>query len=228
MLTDGLQSWGESVLDELGADVSFTLKNPLIDEYLDAWREQKIDGITRTTRDQVTALLQNASADGVGISEMKRRLREAFEGWTSTKAATVARTEVVGASNAANLAAYQISGLVEGKEWLAVQDENTRETHAEMDGQQRAITADFVSPSGNHTQGPGLFGVAAEDINCRCTVIPKVSMKALLAQAMIKDATRGERWKKYDASLRPWEKDIEDAMAKVIGAWLGDVIAALD
>ncbi len=217
-----MQRWGEKVLDRLGADVSFTLKNPLVDDYLDAWREQKIAGITRTTRDQVTALLQNASAEGVGISEMKRRLRETFEGWTSTKAETVARTEVVGASNAANLAAYQISGLVDGKEWLAVQDADTRETHAEMDGQERAINAHFDSPSGRSTQGPGLFGVAEEDINCRCTVVPKVKVKSLSKEERVAE------WKLYDSSLRPWEKDIADAMAQVIGAWLGDVIAAID
>lgn len=216
-----MQAWGESVLDQLGADVSFTLKNPLVDDYLDAWREQKIAGITKTTRDQVTALLQNASAEGVGIDEMKRRLRETFEGWTSSKAETVARTEVVGASNAANLAAYQISGLVEGKEWLAVQDENTRESHSEMDGQERSIHDAFDSPSGNSAQGPGLFGVAAEDINCRCTVIPRVKSKALTKEE------RAVEWKKYDVNLRPWEKDIAEAMAQVIGAWLGDVISAL-
>lgn len=218
----GIEKWGSQVLSKLGAEVAFDLRNPIVDEFLDAWREQQIVGITRTTRDQVTALLQNAVAEGVGIDEMKRRLRSTFEGWTSTKAETIARTEAVGSSNAANLAAYQISGLVDGKEWLAVQDDSTRESHAELDGQQRGIREQFQANNGASTQGPGLFGLPEEDINCRCTVRP-----------VIKDAVspageeRAIEWRAYVANLKTLEDDIGDAAAKAIAGWLSDVIGAL-
>ncbi len=156
--------------------MKFDLRNPLIDDYLDSWREQSIVGITKTARDQVTDILQQAVKEGVGIDEMKRRLRETFEGWTDSKAATIARTEVVGASNSANLAAYQMSGLVDSKEWLAVQgDDATRESHEQLDGSVVGIVDEFHSISGHSAQGPGLFGIAEEDINCRCTVLPKMN-----------------------------------------------------
>jgi SPP1 gp7 family putative phage head morphogenesis protein len=217
-----MKAWGEKQLKKLGAEASFDMRNPLITEYLDAWKEQKIAGITQTSRDQVTRLLNDAVDEGVGIDEMKRRLREEFEGWTSGKAERIARTEVVGSSNAANLAAYQISGLVDGKEWLAVPGDETRETHRALDGTVVGIKEEFVSESGARTQGPGLFGVAEEDINCRCTVLPT-----------IKDAAspvgeeRAAEWKKYDESLRPWEKEITEGCAKAFGQWLGDCIQAL-
>lgn len=217
-----MQAWGEKTLAKLGAEAGFDLRNPIIGEYLDAWREQSIVGITRTTRDQVTSLLQDAVDEGVGIDEIKRRLRSTFEGWTSTKAETVARTEVVAASNSANLAAYQISGLVDAKEWLAVPGDETRETHRALDGQQRSIQDEFQSESGNTAQGPGLFGVAEEDINCRCTVRP-----------IIKDAAaptgeeRALMWRAFDSALVPFQDDVAAKVAKTIGGWLGDVVQAL-
>lgn len=217
-----MQAWGEKQLKKLGADAAFDLRNPIIGEFLDAWREQSITSITRTARDQVTSLLQDAVNEGVGIDEMKRRLREQFEGWTSTKAETIARTEVVGASNSANLAAYQISGLVDAKEWLAVPDSETRETHRALDGQQRGIREAFTSESGNSAQGPGLFGVAAEDINCRCAVKPVIKDAAALTAE-----ERALEWRAFDAALLPFERDVADACAKTIGGWLGDVVQAL-
>ena len=221
-LVRGIERWGGRVLADLGVSSSFDMKNPLVTEYLDAWREQRIVGITQTARDQVTRLLQDLNAEGVGIGDMKRALRETFEGWTSTKAATVARTEVVSSSNAANVAAYQISGLVDAKEWLAVPDENTRETHREMDGQQVGITETFKSPSGNETQAPGMFGVGEEDINCRCTVRPIVETKAAPSVE-----ERAALWRKFDADLTPWEKSTQADVAEAIGVWLGDAVSAL-
>lgn len=221
-LRSGIEKWGEGVLDKLGADVTFEIRNPLVDLYLDAWREQKLVGITRTARDAVTATLQNAAAEGLGIEAAKRALREKFEDMSVSQARMIARTEVVGASNAANLAAYQISGLVDGKEWLAVQDDSTRESHSDMDGQVRGISEEFKSPSGATTQGPGLFGVAGEDINCRCAVRPKLNDLASPS-----GEERAIEWRAYDKSLRPWENEIEDAASKVYGEWLGDAIRAL-
>lgn len=222
VLEDGINSWGEGQLAKLGSEADFDMRNPLISDYLDAWREQSIVGITQTTRDQVTALLQDCVAEGIGIDEIKSRLRDTFEGWTSTKAATVARTEVVSASNSANLAAYQISGLVDSKEWLSVQDGETRDTHRELDGQVRGIAEDFDSSSGATAQCPGSFGIAEEDINCRCTVRPRMND---LASPIGEE--RAIEWRGFVAALQPFEDNVQAAVAKVLGQWLGDVVSAL-
>lgn len=127
----------------------------------------------------------------------------------------------MGSSNAANLAAYQISGLVDAKEWLSVQDDATRESHSDLDGQQRGIREAF--DAGAHsTQGPGLFGIAEEDINCRCTVRP-----------VIKDAAspvgeeRALEWRGFVARLSEGEDAIKEACAKTFAHWLGDAVQAL-
>lgn len=217
-----MMGWGSKVLADLGASASFDLRNPLIQDYLDAWKEQRVVGITDATRSDVTRVLQDAVAEGVGIDEMKRRLRGYFEDAADYRAERIARTEVVSSSNAANLAAYQISGLVDAKEWLSVQDDQTRETHAKMDGQRVEIMREFVSPSGQRTQGPGLFGIAEEDINCRCTVRP-----VLNDLASPTGEARAAEWRAYDASLATWEKAIRKGAGETFAQWLGDAITAL-
>ena len=83
--------------------------------------------------------------------------------------------------NAAAVASYQQgqeAGLDIRKQWLASQDGKTRETHDELGN---------LPPIGvnepwtlNSDEGfasalsPATFGLASEDCNCRCTVIPIV------------------------------------------------------
>jgi SPP1 gp7 family putative phage head morphogenesis protein len=221
-IVDTVQSWGTKTLTELGSVASFDIRNPLVTEYLDAWKEQRIVGITATTRADVTDVLRGAVADGVGIDEARRRLRGYFEQAADYRAERIARTEIVSSANAANLAAYQISGLVDGKEWLAVQDGQTRDTHRHLDGQRTGITGEFVSSSGARTQGPGLFGVAEEDINCRCTLRPVI--KDL---ASPEGEERAIEWRKWDSSLVSYQASIGSSAAKVFGEWLGDAVVAL-
>ena len=47
-----------------------------------------------------------------------------------------------------------------------------RDSHSAMDGQRQPVTNPFRSPDGFTAMYPGDFGVASEDINCRCVVIP--------------------------------------------------------
>lgn len=54
----------------------------------------------------------------------------------------------------------------------------TRESHAEMDGQERGLNEPFETPSGDRLMYPGdnsLGAPAEETINCRCRVRLKVS-----------------------------------------------------
>jgi hypothetical protein len=61
------------------------------------------------------------------------------------------------------------------KTWVTAGDDRVREDHADLDGQ--TVNADemFVIPSGPNrgveADGPGLFGLPEEDINCRCWIV---------------------------------------------------------
>ena len=64
------------------------------------------------------------------------------------------------------------------KQWDATLDRKTRPHHRELDGQVREIGEKFVIPStGAAATRPGGFGIAKEDINCRCVLIQTSRME---------------------------------------------------
>ena len=56
------------------------------------------------------------------------------------------------------------------KTWHCVGDEKVRHSHQYLDGKTVGFDEEFVSPSGATALRPGEFGVAEDDINCRCWV----------------------------------------------------------
>ena len=87
----------------------------------------------------------------------------------------VARTEM---HRAFSLAQAKVEGICEEEDldidwiWLATLDGRTRPAHGALDGQKKDREhGGWYSPSVGWVKGPGLSGVAAFDINCRCTVM---------------------------------------------------------
>jgi uncharacterized protein with gpF-like domain len=95
---------------------------------------------------------------------------------------TIARTEVIGAANGAVLEAWEQSGVVEGKSWLAALDDRTRESHIAAHGQTVPLDEDFQVGVGSGP-APGQIGEAEEDISCRCTITAVVSERLVQASA---------------------------------------------
>lgn len=96
----------------------------------------------------------------------------------------IARTETIGAFNAAREQAFRqaiATGALQAQNvagiWGATGDIRTRHTHMAMNGQRREFGMPFVSPSGARMHYPGdtsLGAPASEIINCRCTKIYRV------------------------------------------------------
>lgn len=161
-----IKEFGASALAAIGSKVRFDIRNPLTNEFLDGWRNVRLVGINDTTANQLRDVLEAASKRGEGIDGIARDITGMFEDISKGRAQRIARTEVVSSANGANLAAWELSGAVEGKEWLSVQDNNTRDDHRAMDKKVVKMGEDFVLPSGDRGAGPGQFGIAEQDINC--------------------------------------------------------------
>ena len=58
------------------------------------------------------------------------------------------------------------------KQWDATLDEYTRESHQMLDGQIRELDENF-EVGGASAPAPGHFGIAKEDINCRCSLLQR-------------------------------------------------------
>lgn len=61
------------------------------------------------------------------------------------------------------------------KMWMSALDTRVRSSHRKMDGQVVKIDEEFTNSNGNKTLSPGNFGIAKEDINCRCISVTIVN-----------------------------------------------------
>ena len=92
------------------------------------------------------------------------------------KALRIVRTEGHRVQNASRLIGYDTSekaaerlGIVTERIWVHTKVGEYREDHALMNGKAADKDGMFTLPSGVKTEGPGLSGIADEDINCKCT-----------------------------------------------------------
>lgn len=150
-------------------------------EYLDRIGAEKVTQISETTRDDLVRILQSAVNDGIGIDRAANRITETLPQLTQNRATTIARTEIIPASNQAVDAAARAAETSElEKEWVSAQDARVRTRpqddfdHLAADGQIVDMNEAFTV-SGERLRWPGdtSFGASAGNvINCRCAHAP--------------------------------------------------------
>lgn len=133
-------------------------------------RATKLSGqVTETTSQQIRDVMTQARADGVGVSELARRIRSDVFGdsITATRATTIARTETVGALNEGAWVKATRSGVFRAKRWIDQKDGRVRDSHRTAAGD-GWIPID--QPHSNGLQYPHEPGAPAEEvIQCRCS-----------------------------------------------------------
>jgi uncharacterized protein with gpF-like domain len=132
--------------------------------------------ITETTIERARNIINDAQANGDGEQLIANALEEGIGGLVAdSRARTIARTET---HNAATYAMQETSeeiqdqtGFQMTREWVAVEDDRTRESHADADGQEVGMDQPFIV-GGEELDRPGDENGSAENvINCRCTII---------------------------------------------------------
>lgn len=129
---------------------------------------RKITRITETTRGQIVEQVERGFAAGLGQDPIARLISQSVPSIARARAAVIARTETHGAAGYGANAAADETGLTLRKEWIAAEDERTREDHAEMDGTivDMGQTFDFPGYSLMYPGDPS--GPPEGIINCRC------------------------------------------------------------
>lgn len=138
---------------------------------------QRIVRITNTTREQIVAQVQAGYTAGEGQREIAERIIERTPEIARYRANVIARTETHGGSQYGSMEAARQTGLVTQKQWLAADDERTRQSHRDAEDE-GPIDMDSAFPVGDSLlQYPGdPAGAPEETINCRCVmtyVIPE-------------------------------------------------------
>ncbi len=145
-------------------------------EYLRAKEILVKEGPMSVVAEQVKRALIAGLADAPSTGSLADRVRAALESVEDelralqdrlgTRAAMIARTETAAASNAARVAQWQASGIVQ-HEWASAGDDLVREGH-DIDGEVAIVGEPFsngMRHPGDSRMGPGM------SVNCRCVTV---------------------------------------------------------
>jgi phage portal protein BeeE len=174
------QSSGADAMKSVGSKDAFIFTERVkvsLDKQAKEFREQ----VSRTTVSRATsrviAAMKESVAAGESLSERTKRIREAVgQGFEvrRNEAKTIARTEMLKATQRAQVEGYAQSGVVERKQWNTSRDDAVRDSH-EIDGQQVGLDEDFTLTNGEQGSEPGAVTFSAESvINCRCFMTPVI------------------------------------------------------
>ena len=119
---------------------------------------------------QINQIITDGYTSGKGINVVAGMLQKRFDQLETWEAKRIARTEIHNAHNNAVMRTYQ-SMNVEYTQWIAADDDRTRESHLEVDREIIPIGATYS----NGLAYPGdTSGPIEEWINCRCSNAPFV------------------------------------------------------
>lgn len=144
-----------------------------VEDFLTSRANQIAGYVIQDTYNAIVTQLNDGVGAGEGIPQLAARVRDVFDQADRTRAERIARTEVHGAVQGAQLA---YAGGLPGtpgvrKEWLATPDARTREAHRHANGQRRPIGEPFAV-GGEALMFPGdPSGTPDEVINCRCSML---------------------------------------------------------
>lgn len=167
----------QEMLDKIGAHASFAAEKDLRDAY--------------------RSVIQTAAEEGYSIPRTAGAVSEAVDGIAAYRATALARTDLIGLVNAASQSAA--SEAFAGREdvtktWLATNDDRTRETHAEADGQEVPLN-EYFDVGGAPLMYPGdPDGPDEEVINCRCTQVYSGSGEPPPEQEIVASAVRDDTY----------------------------------
>lgn len=141
----------------------------------------RVSGFAAEMWDVARAQLLEGFMEGESIDSLRDRLRTNVPELTAARARTIARTEVISASNAGSLSMVELAEFGGTKSWLATEDERTRPTHTLADGQTVAMADAFIV-GGFPLHFPGdPSGPLQEIVNCRCTTTYDLDDDPLIA-----------------------------------------------
>lgn len=217
------EQYGERVVKEIGERLVFE-RDADVEDFVRTTTANEVRLVNGSTKKQLRQIFTTATAERWDYAQTTAAIVEKFDKWSLGRATNIAVTESTRIAGFASLAAIKQSGIGR-KEWLTTLDGNERESHNILDGEISDVDGYFESESGAKAQHPGGFGVASEDINCRCTVIAAFDQKD-------RQPSREEKahiWQKREdfrlivegAIFKAWQTIFEMQKAAIIDRLIG-------
>lgn len=153
----------------LGIDPSDILATPFVVDYVGKRSFVMLD-VNKTTRVKLRDTLQEGVAQGEDLGQIRERISTVYDEAQGFRAETIARTEV-GSAQQFGRSQEMRQQKVEKQVWVAI-FQNTRDAHAEADGQIVGVGERF-NVGGEFLEYPGDFsGSPGNVINCQCSISP--------------------------------------------------------
>jgi len=118
-------------------------------------------GVNHTTREKITATINDGLLQGESMIQISDRINSAYEEFPTWRSDMISRTESTAANNEGFIEAYKQSEVATHKEWIATMDGRTRPAHQELDGEIVPVDKSFSN---------GLM--FPQEPNCRCVIGP--------------------------------------------------------
>jgi SPP1 gp7 family putative phage head morphogenesis protein len=170
-LTAGLIAGADTQVKAHKLGISFDITAAPVKGWIEGRSRWWANTVNDGTEKSLFKVLATGRKEGLGQSEMAKRLRQLREFQTVTRSERVARTEMTVAQGEGSLQAFT-QAEVPAKRWYTALDERVRDTHMDAHGQIRKLSEAF-SVGGDRMESPGQGSDPAENINCRCVVIPE-------------------------------------------------------
>lgn len=143
----------------------------LMQQWIATIGANKVQDISETTIANIRAAINQGIFDGLSEREIAKRIQELAPSISASRSQTIARTETHSAANMAAFNTASAVGVDMVREWVSAENERTRQTHRDADGQKVEMDQPF-DIGGHKIMYPGDYsaGVPKETINCRCAV----------------------------------------------------------
>lgn len=166
-VTEAFLEAGQAAFADVGIEAAFNVTNTRAREILRTRVFKFAEEVNETTQARLRTALATGFDAGESIPELSQRVADVFDIAKSSRTDTIARTEIVGASNQGTFQGLVDSDVVETKIWIDSRDARVRTSphnHA-IDGQERKLNARF-SNGLLYPHDPS--GAPGNVINCRC------------------------------------------------------------
>ena len=150
----------------------FSVLTEDIEKYINVVSAKKVVLINETTRKDIKRIVSKAVQEGQSIPNMKKAIDGLYlDNIIPNRSRTIARTEVVSASNYGSFAGAKQTPSRLKKVWIPTFDDSTRESHLAMANHPAIGLYETFNVNGSYGQYPGDFNLpASEVINCRCAI----------------------------------------------------------
>lgn len=127
--------------------------------------------ITETTKRLIKIAIEQAIEKEYPLAKVVRIIMETAKGIAKYRAERIARTEIVRHMAFSNYTSAIAMKVWVKKEWSAIDDKRTRDTHRGLDGQKKELWQPFRTKNGEIWYPCDPKAVPAETINCRCALM---------------------------------------------------------